>query len=262
VDYLVDEGCFVFAADINEQQLTSLFGKNPAIKTIKMNVCKEKDVEEALRIVQQKGEKLFCVVNCAGILTCTGSTLQETCTLTEMKIEEVDPVFQVNLYGMMRVNRVFLPEILESKGCFINLSSILGRIPYWCSGAYSLSKYAVDGYCAIQRRELLAYGVRVIAIQPGFVNTPLVNELDDFSYNVAHTILPKTFEKATLLAKTAGALKKASWQSPQTVAKKIVRSIFTSRVVDPHPIIDRWVHRIGIRFLSSVPHIVVDCFFT
>jgi NAD(P)-dependent dehydrogenase (short-subunit alcohol dehydrogenase family) len=82
--------------------------------------------------------------------------------------EEFMPVFETNVFGLMRVTRAFLPHFRKQRsGSIVNLSSIGGLIgsPGW--GYYNASKFAVEGFSEALAAELAPLGIHVTIVEPG-----------------------------------------------------------------------------------------------
>ncbi len=78
---------------------------------------------------------------------------------------------EVNLFGAIRVTKAFVPLIRKSKGRIVNVSSMLGRSSPSRLSAYCITKYGVEAFSNVLRREMRQFDVKVCTIQPGlFVN--------------------------------------------------------------------------------------------
>jgi NAD(P)-dependent dehydrogenase (short-subunit alcohol dehydrogenase family) len=92
---------------------------------------------------------------------------------------------QINTIGTMRVNAAVFDLIFKSRGVYVNIASVAGRIAGPGLSTYNTSKFAVAGYSSAMRRELAPYGIRVVCVEPGFAKTPLldiaINEQSDMS---------------------------------------------------------------------------------
>jgi NAD(P)-dependent dehydrogenase (short-subunit alcohol dehydrogenase family) len=81
---------------------------------------------------------------------------------------------QVNLFGAIAVTRAFLPPMRHrGHGRIVNVSSILGRFALPGSGLYAASKVALEAASDALRIELAPFGVRVVLVEPGVIDTPL-----------------------------------------------------------------------------------------
>jgi short-subunit dehydrogenase len=81
--------------------------------------------------------------------------------------------FEVNVIGVLAVSQAFLPLLRQSRGRIVNIGSVLGRLAIPFMGAYSASKFALEGLTDAFRIELRPWGIRVSLIEPGPVATPL-----------------------------------------------------------------------------------------
>lgn len=88
--------------------------------------------------------------------------------------EEFSRQLDVNVVGIHRVSRAFLPAMRErASGLFINVSSVAGRFGAPFFAIYNASKWAVEGYSQAMRRELACTGVDVVVVEPGPFTTEL-----------------------------------------------------------------------------------------
>ena len=88
--------------------------------------------------------------------------------IEEVTEEEFEPMFQTNIYGLIRTTQAFLPHFRERRsGHIFNLSSIGGLIgsPGW--GFYNTTKFAVEGFSEALAGEMKPLGVHVTAVEPG-----------------------------------------------------------------------------------------------
>ena len=88
--------------------------------------------------------------------------------LETLSHEEMQAQFQTNLFALMELTRLAIPQLRASdKGQIINISSILGRIGAPFNGAYVASKFAVEGLSESLRLELSPFGISVSIVEPG-----------------------------------------------------------------------------------------------
>ena len=86
--------------------------------------------------------------------------------------EEALRVLDVNVLGALRMVRAYVPEMRRrGSGAVVNVSSVVGRIAFPLSGVYTASKWALEGLSETLRMELGHFGVRVVLIEPGVVDT-------------------------------------------------------------------------------------------
>lgn len=161
----VRAGAEVVATDINEQALASLAAE-AGVTTRRLNVLDDAEVKA---VVAETGpfDVLF---NCAGFVH-AGSVL-------DMKDEDLDFAFDLNVKAMIRTIRAVLPAMLEKgDGTIINMSSVASSmkgVPNRC--AYSVTKAAVIGLTKSVAAEYVAKGIRCNAICPGTVESPSLQD--------------------------------------------------------------------------------------
>lgn len=91
--------------------------------------------------------------------------------------DEIDRVMAVNLKGLLNLTRAVLPQLKETKGTIVNVASIAALLASFASIPYAASKGAVAQATKFLARDLAPFGVRVNALAPGFVLTPLTSDL-------------------------------------------------------------------------------------
>jgi NAD(P)-dependent dehydrogenase (short-subunit alcohol dehydrogenase family) len=129
------------------------------------NVADDGDCE---RIVREHGERygrLDVLVNSAGV-GIGGPTEQLTTKKWDLQLD-------VNLRGAFVVTRAAIPLLRESTGLVVNLASIAGTIPTPGLAAYGAAKAGLISLTRTLNRELEDDGIRICAICPGFVDTPM-----------------------------------------------------------------------------------------
>ena len=94
-------------------------------------------------------------------------------------IEKIRAQFDVNVFGMMSVTMALLPLLgtadpgRRHAGRIINMSSIEGKVASPFISAYSATKHAIEGFSASLRRELRLFGIKVIVVGPGGIQTEM-----------------------------------------------------------------------------------------
>ena len=86
-------------------------------------------------------------------------------------LESMEQVIDVNFWGVVRMTKVFLPQLLRTKGAVTNISSLFGLIAYKGQAHYCASKFAVRGFTETLALELDGTGVGVCCVHPGGVKT-------------------------------------------------------------------------------------------
>lgn len=135
--------------------------ENLKINLIEMDVTDPVQVPGAVAVAQDSaGGALDAVINNAGI------GLSGPVELTDEG--GLEDIFDVNLFGYMRVARAALPAMRAArKGLIVNVSSQLGRVVIPGVGAYSGTKFAVEAMFEALAYELAPFGVECCIVQPG-----------------------------------------------------------------------------------------------
>jgi NAD(P)-dependent dehydrogenase (short-subunit alcohol dehydrogenase family) len=131
------------------------------VQVVELDVTSEASVQKAIdTIAARTGGAIDVVFNNAGRFS---MGIQEA-----FKVEEVQALFEINVFGPMRVNRAVLPHLRKRKqGLIVYTSSVAGRFSVPCMGTYSASKYALEALADAQRDELAGLGIDVVLIEPG-----------------------------------------------------------------------------------------------
>ena len=157
-EHLVKQGFHVYAGARKDKDLKKMNAmKN--VTAVRLDVTKQEDIDKAVEFVKKQGRGLFGVVNNAGVGTFS--------RMSEIPDDEVLWMHDVNVMGPHRVNKAFLPLLKESKGRTVTISSISGYITGATSGAYSMSKFAVEAYTESLAADLAKDGVYVGVVDPG-----------------------------------------------------------------------------------------------
>jgi len=119
-------------------------------------------------------------------------------------VDEIRRVFEVNVFGAVTVSQAFIPllgadrALTGGPGRIVNITSVAGRLAPPFLGDYAMSKHALEAFTDSLRRELMIYGIDVIAIGPGAVATPIwdkAEKADETAYaNTDYAAVLKKFK--------------------------------------------------------------------
>ncbi len=94
----------------------------------------------------------------------------------EQTVADWEPIIRVNFHGVVHgVMAAYPLMVAQGHGHLVNISSISGLVPAPHFTVYSATKHAVAGLSASLREEASPYGVRVSAVCPGFIETPIID---------------------------------------------------------------------------------------
>ena len=179
VGYFLKMGYHVLGSvrsEKDQQRLTKDFPQN--FTCLRFDVTDSEAIAEAAQEVTTllDGSLLTALVNNAG------STSPGPMQLLEK--EEFERQIEINLFGTRNVTNAFLPHLGaksgrpsdQKAGKIIMLSSISGVLNTPINGTYCISKHAIESLGEVYRRELQMYGVDVISIQPGPIQSEIWNK--------------------------------------------------------------------------------------
>ena len=155
------------SAGKNQESASTL--RESGIEVVDLDVTSDASVDTAAATVITKSGAPDVLINNAG---------QMYVGITEAFTgDELSKQLDVNVVGIHRVSRAFLPSMRQKgKGLIINISSIAGRMGAPFFGVYNASKWAVEGYSLGSRRDLACTGVDVVVVEPGPFTTELFGQ--------------------------------------------------------------------------------------
>lgn len=168
------EGYRIFGLDFVEPK-----EEIPNLKFIKTDLTRIKDVEHAFKMVARETYELHAIISMAGI--------NKVNSLLEMKEEDFIEIFNINVFGIFRLNKAFAP-LLKKKGKVIMISSELAPLdPLPFIGIYSITKSTVEKYAYSLRMELQLLDKQVVVVRPGAVGTSFIKKsnayIEEFTNN-------------------------------------------------------------------------------
>ncbi len=143
---------------------------NAKVHIIELDVTNETSVHNCISKIITDNNRIDVVVNNAGVGVIGW---QENFTP-----EDWQKIFDVNVFGMHRVNREVIPHMRKQKsGLLVHISSLLGRVVVPCYGPYNASKWAVEAMAENYRVELSSFGIESCIIEPGGFPTTFIDNL-------------------------------------------------------------------------------------
>jgi NAD(P)-dependent dehydrogenase (short-subunit alcohol dehydrogenase family) len=141
--------------------------ENLPLEVLSMDVDNDDSVRNAIHKIIDEKKKIDILVNNAGY-GLFGA-------LEDISIEEIKKQFETNLFGAIRTIKEVLPTMREQKnGIIINISSIAGVVGIPAECIYVSTKFALEGLTESISYELQPYGIKVVIIEPGVINTNFV----------------------------------------------------------------------------------------
>ena len=180
---LLSEGANVVILDLKmDEEIINSLGEN--VLYLKCDVSNEENVKNCIEEIIKKFDHIDYLVANAGI---GGSASKPH----EVSMDEWNKVISVNQTGIFLLNKYVINEMLKNgKGAVVNTSSMYGLVGSTTSFAYSASKGAIN---QMTRSLALTYArenIRVNAIAPGYVDTPILSMVPDNIKEAMGTELP------------------------------------------------------------------------
>jgi NAD(P)-dependent dehydrogenase (short-subunit alcohol dehydrogenase family) len=135
---------------------------------VQLDVANEMQTKVAVDETMKAHGRIDVLVNSAGY-----SLLGN---FEELSTAEIESLLSTNFYGVMYVMRAVLPVMRKQRsGRIINISSLAGIVGSKHCGAYSAAKFAVEGLSRSVAQEVEPFGIKIIAVEPGFFRTALLD---------------------------------------------------------------------------------------
>jgi len=179
----LDKAGYTVFAGVRRQADLELLKSEGSVRLhpIILDVTSSSDIENVLQTVKSflsySGLPLAGLVNNAGI-----------CYLGPLEYSDQQKdrrSFDVNVFGLMDITRVFIPLLRQSKGRIVNIGSGAGILAAPLVSVYSATKFAVSAISDSLRRELRPHGVSVSEVNPAYVDTPIKGKMDGFDHLTA-----------------------------------------------------------------------------
>jgi NAD(P)-dependent dehydrogenase (short-subunit alcohol dehydrogenase family) len=196
------------------KEITEIAKKeNLPLRVLKLDVTDDRSVDDAINNILNEKKSIEVVVNNAGY-GLMGS-------IEDSSLDEIKAQFETNFFGAIRVMQKVLPIMRQQKsGTIVNVSSIAGRIGFPMGSSYVSSKFALEGLSESMSYELEQFGIRILLIEPGVINT-------NFAFVTPKKALDTNSPYSPIMNKMQENLVStiANGTSPKEVANVILRAI-------------------------------------
>ncbi len=216
---LIHEGHIVYTAARRAEKMNDIAEKGGF--SLQMDITKEADINYVVDTIIGKEGRIDVLFNNAGYAIYGA--------IEDIKIDEARRQFEVNLFGLANITQKVLPHMRSQKsGLIINTSSMGGKMYTPLGAWYHATKYALEGWSDCLRLEVAPFGIDVVILEPGAINTEfgdvMLQPMVDRSKGGAYEDLAKAVAEAT------GALYQKEGGSPVSlIANTVSKSIKTSK---------------------------------
>jgi NAD(P)-dependent dehydrogenase (short-subunit alcohol dehydrogenase family) len=170
VEYLLAQGAQVVATARKVEGLQELGTRYPKTALVAaMDVTEQKQVDQVVEVAVKWFGGIDVLVNNAGY-GMVGA-------VEESAEGEFRPMFETNVFGLLRVTQAVLPQMREQgSGHIVNLSSIGGLVATPGFGLYNATKFAVEGLSEALAQEVKPLGITVTIVEPGPFRTKFLGK--------------------------------------------------------------------------------------
>lgn len=211
-EMLASNGYFVYAGARKQKDLDAL-NKLKNVESIPLDVTNQAQIDAAVLTITNAGRGLYGIVNNAGVSNYEA--------LIEVDEDKLDFVFDVNVFGVYRVTKAFIPLVIQSKGRVVNISSMAGIVSAPIMGVYSMSKHAVEAYSDALSAELARVNVKVSIIEPGRFRSKInQNAIERMGQGDENSLWAK--ERLAMVNRD-----RSQDKDPSAVAKAVMHALFS-----------------------------------
>ncbi|MGN6317165.1 3-oxoacyl-ACP reductase FabG [Trinickia sp.] len=170
------EGAAVAVCDLNADAVNAVVGACRESRTeamgVAVDIADRQAVHDMVGQVLERFGRIDILVNNAGIT--------RDARLQKMTPEQFEQVIDVNLRGVFHTTQAVVDCMVEQQaGVILNASSVVGIYGNYGQSNYAASKFGVIGFTKTWSRELGPKGIRVNAVAPGFIDTPILATIPD-----------------------------------------------------------------------------------
>jgi NAD(P)-dependent dehydrogenase (short-subunit alcohol dehydrogenase family) len=164
----LQRGDSVVATARKAHSITAALGAHERLLSLSLDVTDEAQAVAAAEQAVARFGRIDVLLNNAGY-GLLGA-------VEEAVAEEVERLFQTNVFGLLKVTRAVLPHMRrQGSGHVINISSVGGYAAYPGWGVYGATKFAVEGLTEAMARELEPLGIHATVVEPGFFRTDFLD---------------------------------------------------------------------------------------
>lgn len=159
---LIEDGFVVYVAARHVEKMDDL--ARLGARTLRMDISKDEQIQLAVDTIIAESGGVDVLVNNAGFGLYG--------PIEDVGIDEARYQFEVNVFGPARLTQLLLPAMRKKgAGTIVNITSMGGKIYTLLGGWYHATKHALEGWSDCLRLELAPFGIRVVVVEPGLIET-------------------------------------------------------------------------------------------
>ena len=213
---LVSEGYTVYGTSRDPKNMKDE-DKVAGVKYLALDLTNENSIDVLIRTLGS----VDVLINNAGI--------SQIGPIEEVPFEKLREIFELNLFGVIKLIQGFLPGMRERKNGFIlNVSSMAGKFAVPFSGIYAAAKHGIEGLSWSLKNEVKEFGIEVCTVEPAYIKTtiPQLKMYRDNSPYLESLMKVKNKRDASI----------AHGPEPVVVAEKIAKILKSRKVKPAYPV--------------------------
>ena len=159
-ELLIKNGYNVIGLDVKD-------GGDLPFVYFKTDLTKEREIQRTYEEIKKNTPQIDAIIHFAGIYKMD--------SLVEMNEKEFTSIFDINVFSIYRINKIFLPLLKRGSRIIITSSELAPLDPLPFTGIYAITKSTIEKYAYSLRMELQLLDIDVTVIRPGAVKTGLLN---------------------------------------------------------------------------------------
>jgi len=210
------QGYNVVATARKTESAEQNLGSHPNLLVVKLDICKDEQVKNAVKTAMDKYGKIDVLVNNAGYGLLG--------YFEEMSEESIRRQLETNVFGTMKITREILPVMREQKSGFVvTVSSTSGIKAVSGGSVYSASKFALEGWMEGMHIDMEPFGIRFMLLEPGAFRTDFANE--QTSLQTPDLQLETYDEIREVLARRFRMMNGTQTGNPEKLAKNLIKVV-------------------------------------
>jgi NAD(P)-dependent dehydrogenase (short-subunit alcohol dehydrogenase family) len=216
---LIADGFQVYAAARRTEKMEDL--ARAGARVLRMDMSRDEEIGQAVDTILSEVDTIDVLVNNAGFGLFG--------PMEEIDIDEARYQFEVNLFGAARLTQLLLPAMRrKGAGTIVNISSMGGKVYTLLGAWYHATKHAMEGWSDCLRLELADFGIRVVVIEPGVIETGFGNVVTDGPLKRSGDGAYAKLRQAVTMA-TQKSYGQGTGTDPMVVARVVSKAVSTQR---------------------------------
>jgi NAD(P)-dependent dehydrogenase (short-subunit alcohol dehydrogenase family) len=216
---LIADGFQVYAAARRTEKMEDL--ARVGARVLRMDMSRDEEIGQVVDTILSEVDTIDVLVNNAGFGLFG--------PMEEIDIDEARYQFEVNLFGAARLTQLLLPAMRRrGDGTIVNISSMGGKVYTLLGAWYHATKHAMEGWSDCLRLELADFGIRVVVIEPGVIETGFGNVVVDGPLKRSGGGAYAKLKQAVTMA-TRKSYGQGTGTDPLVVARVVSKAVSTKR---------------------------------